>query len=222
MEKTFSEYLLEKGKWTPLVQFYANKRKYIFGAGHQAQIVLSMLNAYFESNVNGFIVSEKSETNILTAQVYRLPIFRISEVLKKEECAVLLAVSCKNNQNIVETLQNAGYHHIFYVDDWELENEEMHSLYLQYLKQYNRELFVKKSNFEKRENDNLKIETEYSDCIMTFNAIDNSEEEHCLDVLERTRQSSKQIFVYYGNCQFNAIRYYLIQNEWFRQHFFCV
>lgn len=220
MGKKFSEYLLENGKWTPFVQFYTNKRKYIFGAGHQAQLVLSMLNSYFESDVNGIIVSEKNAINLLAAQLYELPIFQTDEVPNKEDCAVLLAVSCKSNQSIAETLHTAGYHHICYVDDWELANEEMLSLYHQYLDMYHNDLFVRKQSFEQREKDNLQIEAEYSDCIMTFSAINNSEEEHCLEVLEQARQSSKQIFVYYGNCQFNAIRYYLIQNEWFRQHYF--
>ncbi len=217
----FADYLKDKNIFPELSAFYSYEGdKYIFGAGQQAMYVMGKLNGCYDGEIKGAVVSKKDQKSQNFSDTYNVDVFELRDGFT--DGIILLCVGKPIESEVIQSVREAGFRQVICVDDWEFVNHTIDDVWNRYLSLYSDAVSVQ--IYEKRKDAYNNVQfwnASVVDDIFEEQFISLSDEEIIKRIYEQEKKG-KKIVCWYGNCQFNVIRYYLCQNEWFKKYFFLV
>ncbi|MDE7062404.1 MAG: FkbM family methyltransferase [Lachnospiraceae bacterium] len=120
---------LKEGNSRSLAEFLeSDRKKILFGQGHQGFICYDMCNRLGEE-LDFFIGSRKSGRNPVIPK--EIPFALCDEFpYSQEEYDVLISVNEKWNDEVREQLANCGFTHVYYSENWNDTNREYRTIFL--------------------------------------------------------------------------------------------
>lgn len=113
-----------------LKEFFDSKNEaVIFGAGIQSKRLYCFCH-YAGKKIFSFLTSKDEGVNFRYEYlIYHLDSF--PKCVDKNSCDVVVAINEKHNEEVIRTLQKAGFQNIFYSYDWQESNERYKHLYVE-------------------------------------------------------------------------------------------
>lgn len=110
--------------------FQSNRRKVLYGAGLQSRICWDILRE-LDIDVEFIVAKEGPYLNIFRDQILVQDIDDVSAI-DKSECDILIAVNEQHNHDIMQTLEQRGFQHIYWSNSWKRANYQLRRIFLEH------------------------------------------------------------------------------------------